>query len=373
MSSEIPTIQTRGTPFEVGYQIGVAARNTIHRMRDETLFDYRDRWASLLESSRAFQAETQTHLPNVMLELRGCAAGAGIPFDDLFLMGVEELLYEEVRGSNDQTRKPSAAPNNAIERTKGCSDLAAAPPATRDGHVWLAHNNDLGASAADQLFVTRFRVRGEPEVLAVTVGGIFISIGMNNAGLALTGNQLNANDSRVGVPRLFIVRDILAQRDLEGALTSALMPERASSYNNIISFGDGRIVNAEGSAGAAALTWSSETGGTIAHTNHYLHEKMLGFEADGQNVPMSASRCSRAFDYARKYRGEIDFDICHRFVRDHIYAPWSVCKHAGQSVTVFSSVIDLTTQRMWLAHGNPCMNDFVNHSFAGGDAQQVDS
>lgn len=362
MSSEIQTIETRGTPYEVGHQIGVAARSAIHHMRDETLLEYGDRWTSLLEASRAFQEQTQTRLPNVMLELQGCAAGAGIPFDDLFLMGVEELLYEEVRGRNDQAQNLSAPSNTATERTKGCSDLAAAPPATRDGHVWLAHNNDLGASAADQLFVTRFRVHGEPEVLAVTVGGIFISIGMNNAELALTGNQLNANDSRVGVPRLFIVRDILAQTDLEGALSSALMPERASSYNNILSSGDGRVVNAEGSAGAAALTWSSESGGTVAHTNHYLDEKMLGFEADKQNVPMSASRCARAFDYARKYKGEIDFDICHRFVRDHVYAPWSVCKHAGQSVTVFSTVIDLTAQHMWLARGNPCMNELRRYS-----------
>lgn len=360
MSSEIQTIETHGTPFEVGHQIGVAARAALHRMRDETLLEYGDRWPPLLQASRAFQTQTQTHLPRVMLELQGCAAGAGIPFDDLFLMGVEELLYEEVRGRSDDTLTP---PYIATERTKGCSDLAAAPPATRDGHVWLAHNNDLGASAADQLFVTRFRVDGEPEVLAVTVGGIFISIGMNNAGLALTGNQLNANDSRVGVPRLFLVRDILAQTDLEHALSSALLPERASSYNNIISSGDGRIVNAEGSASAVALTWSTESEGTIAHTNHYLDEKMLGFEADKQNVAMSASRCSRAFDYARKYRGEIDFDICHRFVRDHVYAPWSVCKHAGQSVTVFSTIIDLTMQQMWLAHGNPCMNEMRLYSF----------
>lgn len=363
MSKPIQVIETHGTRYEVGHQIGGAARETIQAMRDETLAEYGERWAPLLQASYAFQEQTQKHLPEVMLELQGCADGAGIPFDDLFLMGVEELLYEEVRAQSGFSPNPSDTAPATLERSKGCSDLAAAPPATRDGHVWLAHNNDLGASAADQLFVTRFCVEGEPEILAVTVGGIFISIGVNNAGLALTGNQLNANDSRVGVPRLFIVREILAQSDLERALAAALLPERASSYNNIISSGDGRIVNAEGSASAVALTWSSETGGTVAHTNHYLDEKMLDFESDKQNLAMSASRCARAFDYARKYRGEIDFDICQRFVRDHVYAPWSVCKHAGQSVTVFSTVIDLTARQMWLAQGNPCVNDFTLYAF----------
>ncbi len=246
---------------------------------------------------------------------------------------------------------------------KGCSDLAAAPPATRDGHVWLAHNNDLGKSAFDHLFVTHFRVDSEPEILAVTVGSLFISIGMNNAGICLTGNQLNANDSRVGVPRLLIVRDILAQTTLEDALASAVIAERASSYNNIISSGTGRIVNTEGSATSVALSWSDQNGGALVHTNHYLAENMLRFEADAPHVAMSASRCARAFEYAQKYRGQIDFDICARFVRDHVYEPWSVCKHAGQSVTVFSTLIDLTEQKLWIARGNPCQSDFSLYTF----------
>src|SRR5262249_15471402 len=179
-----------------------------------------------------------------------------------------------------------------------CTDLAAAPNATRDGHVWLAHNNDLGADTLEHLFVTRFCVDGEPEILGVTVGGLFISIGLNSAGISLTGNQLTANDSRIGVPRLLIVRDILAQNNLDDALDAALLPERASSYNNIIASADGRIVNVEGSATSAAVTWSQDQNGTLAHTNHYLAPDMLRFEADKALVMMSASRCTRAFEYA---------------------------------------------------------------------------
>ncbi len=355
MSLPISLIETQGTHYEVGYQIGVAARDALGAMYAETRTEYGDKWSALLRASAPFLAATQKHLPKVLEEMRGCADGARIPFDDLFLMSIEELLYEEVRGFESERITPS--------NPKGCSDLAAAPPATWDGHVWLAHNNDLSKSSIHQLFVTHLRVNGEPEILAVTVGGLFISIGMNNAGICLTGNQLNANDSRVGVPRLLIVRDILAQTNLDNALASALHPERASSYNNIISSGDSRIVNAEGSATSAALSWSFENGGTLAHTNHYLDANMLPFEADAQHIAMSASRCARAFDYAQKYRGQIDFEICARFVRDHVFAPWSVCKHAGQSVTVFSSLIDLTEQKMWLTRGNPCQSDFSLYTF----------
>lgn len=362
----IPIIETRGSPYEVGSQIGVAARDSLCELHAETLSDYGADWSQLRTLAAPFVTRTANRLPRVVAELRGCADGAGIPFDDLFLMGIEELLYQEVRG---MAASPGLAP---AERAKGCSDLAAAPPATADGHVWLAHNNDLDASTLPHLFVTRFCVDGEPEILAVTVGGIFISIGLNVAGLALTGNQLNANDSRIGVPRLYVVRDLLSHAALENALAVALMPERASSYNNILAYappdgGEGRIVNVEGSATAAALTWSYDTGGAVAHTNHYLAPDMLAFEADHAHVSMSATRCARALDYTRKYHGAIDFDICARFLRDHVYAPWSVCKHAGQSVTVFGAIIDLTERRMWLTRGNPCQHDFVPFEFARAD------
>src|SRR5581483_2679124 len=204
MSLPIPLIETQGNPYKVGQQIGIAARASLRELHAATRAEYSDGWAHLLKLAAPFLAHTEKHLPKVIEEMHGCAKGAEIPFDDLFLMSVEELLYEEVRGASHIRKK-----------NKGCTDLAAAPPATLDGHVWLAHNNDLHPSTRDHLFVTHFCVQGEPEILAVTVGGLFISIGMNRAGIALTGNQLTANDSRIGVPRLLIVRDLLAQTTLE--------------------------------------------------------------------------------------------------------------------------------------------------------------
>lgn len=340
--SPLPVIHTRGDHFQVGYQIGIAARGSLQKMYAETRAAYADKWARLLEASRAFRDATETQLPRVLAEMRGCAEGAQVPFAELFLMSVEELLYEEVRG---------------------CTDLAAVPPATADGEVWLAHNNDLGRSAQQHLFVTCFRAEGEPEILAVTVGGWFISIGFNRAGISLTGNQLTANDARVGVPRLLVVRDILAQGDFDAAVRAALLPARASSYNNLLASRDGRAVNVEGSATAYALLWAE--GGVTCHTNHYLAEKMRGFEAARHELKYSAARHSRAASFAEKYRGRIAREVCELFLRDHVFAPWSVCRHAGQSVTVFSAIVNLTAQQMWLARGNPCQNAYALYAFDG--------
>jgi isopenicillin-N N-acyltransferase like protein len=350
---QVPVIRTGGSHYEVGHQIGTAARTPLQAMHAETRQRYSARWQSLLEQSRGFLDPTEKRLPRVVEELRGCAQGAGISFDDLFLMSVEELLYEEVRGDSLPSREGDGS-------RKGCSDLVAAPPATADGNVWLAHNNDLSRAAEEHLFVTHLSATGEPEIVAVTVGGIFISVGFNRAGLSLTGNQLYANDSRVGVPRLLVVRDILAQDNFDAALQAALVPERASSYNNLIASRDSRIVNVEGSATDYSLLWASS--GTTVHTNHYLSPKMKRFEQTNYKTAPSEARCARASYLAGKYYGRIGYEVCEMFLRDHVFAPWSVCKHAGDGVTVFSAIINLSEQKLWLARGNPCQNEYAQYA-----------
>ncbi|MGB8644926.1 MAG: C45 family peptidase [Anaerolineae bacterium] len=350
---QIPLIKATGAHYDIGRQIGAAARNSLQDIHAEARATYASRWESLLDASRSFLNATETHLPNVVAELRGAAAGSQLPFEDLFLMSIEELLNEEVRGG---------APFSLTvpERARGCSDLAAAPPATVDGHVWLAHNNDLRPSSVEHLYLTQIQAEGEPEILAVTVGGLFISIGFNAAGISLTGNQLYANDSRVGVPRLLMVRDILAQTNFDSALQSALLPERASSYNNLIASADGRMANVEGSATDCELIWADQ--GVTVHTNHYRSPRMKKYEMAGYDPVPSETRCSRAAYYAETYHGRINRDICRLFLTDHVSEPASVCRHQGEGVTVFSAIIDLTERRMWLARSNPCTNPYQEYT-----------
>src|SRR5581483_9904745 len=100
MSLPIPVIETSGTAFEVGHQIGTAARASLTNLRDQTRAEYGARWRSLLDRAAPFYDASLRHLPKVVDELRGCAEGSALPFDELFLMSVEELLYDEVRGAN---------------------------------------------------------------------------------------------------------------------------------------------------------------------------------------------------------------------------------------------------------------------------------
>ena len=159
----------------------------------------------------------------------------------------------------------------------------------------MAHTNDLGEESEPQLVAVEWRVPGEPVVLSIGIGP-WLSVGWNDAGLSLTGNELTPNDERVGVPRLLMVREQLTARSLDEAVAMALRPDRASSYNTVLAHRDGRLANVEGSAGDA-LVREVEAGGTLAHTNHYVEPAMLRYE--GGSWPMPAARPSGTTGPAR--------------------------------------------------------------------------
>jgi hypothetical protein len=207
-------------------------------------------------------------------------------------------------------------------------------------------------------------------VLSIGIGP-WISVGWNGAGLSLTGNELSPNDERVGVPRLLMVPQQLTARTLDEAVSMALRPDRASSYNTVFAHRDGRVVNVEGSAGDAELTGLSAAG-TLAHTNHYACERMLRYEGDPAYAVRSAVRLGRALelldgaDGAGPARGSITPAFLREALADHETTP-SICRHddgTGTSVTVFWCVADVTAGEISLGRGRPCEDGGGAYRFA---------
>ena len=328
-SRTLELLRVAGTHREVGEQIGVACSDAIRR-RCDAVGD------ATIAAAQAYLEVTRRELPWLVDELDGVADAAGVGRGALFAAGIEEL---------DEAPAPEPA--------RGCSDLVACAPASADGGVWVAHTNDLSASAEQDLIAIEWRVPGDPVVLTIGIGP-WISVGFNSAGLALTGNEVSPNDNRIGIPRLLHVRDILRRRTLDEAVEAALNSHRASSYNTILSHRDGGVVNVEGSATEAELIRPGP-GGTLAHTNHYVSAKMLPFEGDPEYAAGSAVRYRRALEWLAP--GQITEHVLRRALRDHTGAPHSLCRHpehGAQSKTVFWCLADVTERSITYGRGNPC-------------------
>lgn len=350
----IPFLRVEGSHREVGRQVGEATADFLRRAVDfdDQLPPGRTR-EEQLAMAVAHRHATIAATPWLVDEIEGAAEGAGVDPLALFAASIEEIWVD----------RPSQAYTPAT--TGRCSDIVAGPPATVDGHLWVGHNNDLADAEADVVAI-EWRIPGEPVVFSLGLGP-WLSVGWNDAGLSLTGNELSPTDDRVGVPRLLMVRQQLTARTLDEAVTMALRPDRASSYNTVLAHRDGRVVNIEGSA-ADAETWELDDRGTLAHTNHYVHPRMLRYEGDPEYAAGSSSvRYERACRLlADAAPGTIDGAWMRRALSDHGSRP-AICRHesdTARTMTVFWCVADVTAGDVRFGAGPPC--DSVEQRYAFG-------
>ncbi len=341
MTKQIPIVEAQGTHREIGQQIGGACqagiRKTLAGLRDDLPAGVT--WENMLQQSQRYLEFSRQVYPQYVEELEGVAAGAEVPFEEVFLSMCEELWE-------------AAA-------WRGCTDMAARGHATKDGSTLIAHTNDLLPRAEEHLVLLKVQAGDEPEFLGISSGGIAISAGFNTAGISLTGNQLDNNDIRPGVPRLLIVRAILASRHLSQAMDHCLLPQRASSYNNVLADTSGEVYSMEGSATDCEPIYIE--GDILAHANHYVSPAMRHFEADRNSIGNSVLRHNRALRLLRENYGQLTPELFQTLLSDHAGYPTSICKHGTETVTVFSIVIQLEQLRAWIGLGRACQTEYVEY------------
>ena len=348
--SAIPFVRVAGTHREVGRQLGVATaavvRAAVDFDRDLPLGRTR---ARQLDLARDYRSATLTATPWLVDEIDGAAEGAGVDPLALFAASIEEIW----------TVRPSQA---AVPPAGRCSDLVVGQPWTADGHLWVAHTNDLSPEVEASIVAVEWRVPGDPVVFSLGIGP-WTSVGWNDAGLSATGNELSPNDDRIGVPRLLMFREQLTARSIDDAVALALRPDRASSYNTVFAHRDGRAVNVEGSASDAVVR-PLVAGGTLAHTNHYVEPRMVRYEGDPAYAARSGVRYQRACALlaaaAAGSPGAVTPKLLRAWLSDHEGAPDSICRHpatepgGSTTKTVFWCLVDVTVGEIRYGPGNPC-------------------
>jgi isopenicillin-N N-acyltransferase like protein len=349
----IEVVRVAGTHREVGRQMGEWAGDRIHAelaTLPEDLPAGRS-WDEQLSLAAEYRAFTTPRLPWLLDELDGCAEAAGVDPLAFFAASMEEIWYEP-RARLTQGR---------------CSDLVAGTAATADGHLLVGHTNDLRPATEASIMGLEKRVTDDPVIFQL--GGVpWLSVGWNSAGLSLTGNELSPNDERVGISRSHQVLEMMRARSLTEMVTMAQRPDRASSYNNVLTSADGGVANVEGSATDAEVSGLDE-GGHLAHTNHYVCDRMLPFEGDPGYAVRSDVRYRRARDLlAAQPPGSITETSMQAMLADHEGAPDSICRHPASddpagSKTVFWCVADVTAGHITFGRGNPCDSTAQRYEF----------
>ena len=305
-------------------------------------------WDDIRAQSQIFLEFSKKYMPEYVEEIKGAADASGIDLVDLFSDMCEEIGFKNY--------------------LKGCTDLIASNDITADGSVLAAHNNDTEPELEKYTVVVHYQVEGEPEILAVGFGGLGISAGFNSAGISLTGNAVNMNDMKNGVPRLLLCRKILAQRTIADAIGAAMFQPRASNYNQVIADDNGEIYSIEGSATDCEAIYATD--GYVVHTNHYVSTRMRPYELNPYDFTSSLVRYNRANRLIKNNKGKISVEMMKTFLADHVSRPKSICRHSSEDKTTFSVIINLTTKTMLLAKGNPCEFPYYEYSFKESESKE---
>jgi len=351
-----PVVKAEGSNYDIGLQVGTKCKDIVRASLDK----FKERlgkktpWERVLLEAKKYIPYSEDFCPELVEEVRGCADGAQVKFDEYFALYCSDTF--------PWSSWSSSAPIQA------CTDIAACGELTSDGSMLVAHNND--ETGEEYTFLLDAKPINKPRFFAVVHGGVFPTIGFNSRGISITGNHLTPNDMRIGVPLGFTVRKVLSAESVGQAIEFALPVKRASSYNQIVSDSKGEIYSLEGSATDFEPIYAVD--GYIVHTNHYVTEKMKKYELDRDKIIHSIVRYNRALKLMKKALGNLSVDYYMKILRDHVNYPYSICRHQskegtilGEIKTIYSAIIDLTHLTLWLCRGNPCTGEYKTYQMTG--------
>jgi isopenicillin-N N-acyltransferase-like protein len=351
----LPLVEVSGKPFDMGRQAGrkCSARARAYRkaMAEGIKHSTGADWDEAVSRAKLYLPYAQDFYPGFLEELKGYAEGSKIPFGEVFCLTCHELL--------------------SGRSFKGCTDIVVSGDVTEDGSVLAGHNEDWDAGCLGSVVLLHAKPKGKPEFVCTSYAGLVPSTGMNSAGISLTGNALNPNDTRVGIPKMFAVRKIFEARRIGEAIEYALPAERASSYNNICTDRNGEIYSIEGSATDHERIYALD--GYLVHTNHYTAGRMTRFEEFPYGISGSVARYNRAHRLVRRELGHVTLDSLKAMFRDHVNRPDSLCRHPDtrlhrldRSETIFSVIYDLGKLEAHVCKGNPCKGGYETFSLRNG-------
>lgn len=223
--SQIPVAVVRGTPFEMGRQLGELTRDDATEFLGKVIgriqADDPERFsnANLDDAWEKVSPHTDQRIHE---ELRGLAEGTGIPLKQL--------------------QRAHAIP---VVADYSCSSIAAWGEATKDGHLYQTRNLDwhLGLGAQDHpLIVVYLPDDGVPHVNITFAGVIGSNTGMNAEGIVLSemgdspGSEYPFNLNGVHFTTLF--RSVLYDaKTLDDAVDQFRNAKRIKKYHYVV--GDG--------------------------------------------------------------------------------------------------------------------------------------
>jgi predicted choloylglycine hydrolase len=330
----LPFLEANGNNYEVGLAMGRFFSKQI-RKEIEVIHAFQEDIQWFFDRLLPYKEQTEINFPHLLDEIMGIADGAGVDFNDIFLLNTREVydLLDEGREENWEHCTIAASFN-------------------RDGGI-VGHNEDWDESAQDELYILKANINGT-QILALNYSGVMpgLSASMNNFGLVQCVNELQHTSEKIGVPKLILARAVLDCSYLEEAVELIETTPRATGFNHLLLQGD-TIVDIETSANKTFH--HRRTKQPFAHTNHYAFQPMID-EEDDSSLANSVARWKRARELLHEDMSVTDMmDL----LRDRQNARHPICR---LEATIGSVIMQPELQSAYFCYGPPCRGNYSKYT-----------
>ncbi len=359
--SDIRVLEVSGTPFEMGQQHGLAYPAEIQALTQDRLHLSRDKhWTGkelnqpdVLALAEACLPYHEAYAPDLMAELQGMGEATALSLAELIILNGFTDFIDTVYNVDSLT-----APIPAHPGADNCTAFIISPDATTDGQAFYGQTWDMHNTATPYVILLHGKPTQGLNFLTLTIIGCVGMIGMNEAGIAVGVNNLMARDGQIGVTWPFVIRQVLAQDNIDAALTCITDVKLAGAHNYLLVDGHGRGYNVE--AMSSRYHVEKITSGVMTHTNHCLRPQNAAVERE--RLPKSRASSEYRLNQADYLLNQGQITLADLFALTRNHGPeFGICAHPTAPFFVEScsaAVMRPASKEMWAVWGNPCQNEY---------------
>ncbi|KAK7745772.1 hypothetical protein SLS53_002489 [Cytospora paraplurivora] len=351
----MPAIRCSGTPREIGYTHGSAAKAQVEGSITFYANLFQERcsmdWAAVRSEASRYVQPLEQISPRYLEEIRGLADGAGVDFLDILALNVRtEITFGLFADPEDvDSQATDDIPSD------GCTALGFVD----DSESWIAQTWDWQPAQGPNLIVCHISQYGTevPDISMVTEAGIIGKIGFNSAGVGTCLNAIRARGvDRTKLPVHFALRTVLESSSRKEAIGKLVALGVAGSGHILVGDGSGASGLECTVLGIKEIVMENKR---VYHTNHLiLHHPQV------EELPMwtdSTARLARIQELANvaiKASGQNLETVIDMFKDEQGYPSSINRKKEGESgsQTLFTIIMNLSKKRAFIRFGRPSEN-----------------
>lgn len=324
MTQSFPLIEISGSPEERGRQYGEQASDRIHAcvaiygdQLDKLAIGQAQR-QRLIDDFSAIIADFD---PHYLQEMRGIAAGAGVPLEAIVMINARTEVIAQAR------RWQQCATPHDDSIKDGCSGAVVLPERSRHGKLIHGQNWDWRAECAETSVVVKIHRDDGPDVLTFVEAGGLARSGLNQAGIAITANYLRCERdySQQGVPLSLIRRKALEQQHMALAMRVVATTPKSCSNNMILSTQEGFAIDFECAPDESFTLYPQQ--GLLVHANHW-ESQAARCKVREEGIIASPDSLYRSWRVAQLLSAKtlLDEQDMKQAFFDDFGSPYSVCR-----------------------------------------------